>query len=454
MNGVIIHRNPKDETDIVRIEFISKYGLIMSVDYLLTNKLRSDWLPISKWDVVKVTNMSKLFKGRVTSDEQNARLEGIGQWNVEHVTNMDEMFAGCTHFNQDISGWDLKNVNSYRDAFKDCSIQETYMPTFPMSKEKKRLQKNREEEEDFHKRELEKTEHNIIEMMEQQLTDLEKERQDVINEFNRLGEKLNDLQNDLRNVSRLIEQYSPTENNKARKDFFQICADTINIYIDHLKQNIYVPPVESSETGQGRRQIRRRHKTTQRRGLRTHGGGFFRWLGKKKDAFNETLRKRKEDQENRFTKIRDDIHKRGCRTKVQNEIIQRCRWKPWYYLRHTQSCKAYLSTIRRVSDICDDLFPEIKLGLLDVLRKLVDLVESSDGKLPNLGIENKLINIISSTTQINFSSSFISNIEKIQDNIRSLSFTASGRAKTKTNTKRTKKYFPRKIKTRQKQRRE
>jgi surface protein len=43
---------------------------------------------------------------------------------------MDGMFFEAISFNQDISQWDVKNVNYRDDIFFDCPIEEEYKPKF------------------------------------------------------------------------------------------------------------------------------------------------------------------------------------------------------------------------------------------------------------------------------------------------------------------------------------
>ena len=40
------------------------------------------------------------------------------------------MFSECKLFNQDISKWNVSNVNIYNGMFDDCPIEEKYKPKF------------------------------------------------------------------------------------------------------------------------------------------------------------------------------------------------------------------------------------------------------------------------------------------------------------------------------------
>ena len=40
------------------------------------------------------------------------------------------MFTNCKSFNQDISNWDVSNVNDIKYMFDYCQIEEKYKPKF------------------------------------------------------------------------------------------------------------------------------------------------------------------------------------------------------------------------------------------------------------------------------------------------------------------------------------
>ena len=71
-------------------------------------------LPIGKWNVSRVTNMSKLFE---YLHEFN---DNINDWDVSNVTNMSEMFAGCEIFNQPLNKWNVGNVTNMNEMFSIC----------------------------------------------------------------------------------------------------------------------------------------------------------------------------------------------------------------------------------------------------------------------------------------------------------------------------------------------
>ena len=67
--------------------------------------------PIEEWDTSKVTDMSSIFTG-FKSFNQN-----IGGWNTSNVEYMDGMFAYTDDFNQNIGSWNTNNVNNMNAMF-------------------------------------------------------------------------------------------------------------------------------------------------------------------------------------------------------------------------------------------------------------------------------------------------------------------------------------------------
>ena len=65
---------------------------------------RHNGIPISDWDVSRVTDMSWLFWAASFFNAD------ISKWNTAAVTRMDYMFIGAGAFNQDLSSWDVMAV--------------------------------------------------------------------------------------------------------------------------------------------------------------------------------------------------------------------------------------------------------------------------------------------------------------------------------------------------------
>jgi surface protein len=84
---------------------------------MLTTKLRD--IPLGKWDVSRVTNMSWLFYP-VDGEENDFSGEGLEAWDVSNVTNMEGMFNECFYFNQPIGSWNVRNVTNMTRMFEGC----------------------------------------------------------------------------------------------------------------------------------------------------------------------------------------------------------------------------------------------------------------------------------------------------------------------------------------------
>ena len=70
---------------------------------------------ISNWDVSNVNDMNFMFKNAVSFNQP------IGVWDVSNVTRMGSMFYGANTFNQPIETWEVSKVNSMEAMFS-CHI--------------------------------------------------------------------------------------------------------------------------------------------------------------------------------------------------------------------------------------------------------------------------------------------------------------------------------------------
>lgn len=68
--------------------------------------------PVERWNVSKVTDMSRLFMDYSTF---NADISG---WDVSKVQNMSYMFCGASDFNQNLSSWDVNRVETMASMFE------------------------------------------------------------------------------------------------------------------------------------------------------------------------------------------------------------------------------------------------------------------------------------------------------------------------------------------------
>ena len=72
--------------------------------------------PINEWDVSAITDMSQLFKDKITFNDN------ISSWDVSNVTNMQQMFSCWPQigiFNQDIGGWNVSKVTRMDEMLTD-----------------------------------------------------------------------------------------------------------------------------------------------------------------------------------------------------------------------------------------------------------------------------------------------------------------------------------------------
>eukprot|EP00984_Skeletonema_dohrnii_P028369 scaffold18345_cov76-Skeletonema_dohrnii-CCMP3373.AAC.1 len=87
--------------------------------------------PMREWCVDEVTDMSSLFEGLDTFDED------ISGWRVDRVTDMSRMFADAGMFKQDLSSWNMSSVTSTREMFKGATSFNqnlcAWMDNFPYS---------------------------------------------------------------------------------------------------------------------------------------------------------------------------------------------------------------------------------------------------------------------------------------------------------------------------------
>lgn len=110
---------------------------------------------ISLWDVKRIRNMAYLFYFEKEEDEimdiiksfgpfdprfideenfmEERTLnfnEDISSWNISNVENMEGAFKFCVNFNQDLSNWDLSHIEpgKKRFIFDNCCLKKEYYP--------------------------------------------------------------------------------------------------------------------------------------------------------------------------------------------------------------------------------------------------------------------------------------------------------------------------------------
>lgn len=104
---------------------------------------------IGTWNVSRVTNMSRLFEGCSSFNEdihawdtsavidmahmfRNATQfnQPIGTWNTSAVTSMEAMFDGAAEFNQPIHTWDISAVTNMERIFDGAMAFNQTRPVF------------------------------------------------------------------------------------------------------------------------------------------------------------------------------------------------------------------------------------------------------------------------------------------------------------------------------------
>ena len=73
---------------------------------------------ISTWDTSGVTDMSDLFRGASSFNED------IGGWDTSGVTSMRYMFDGASAFDQNL-GWCVEDDVDLEDTFEDAKCEST-----------------------------------------------------------------------------------------------------------------------------------------------------------------------------------------------------------------------------------------------------------------------------------------------------------------------------------------
>ena len=83
---------------------------------------------ISGWDVSNVTDMSGMFASALAFNQN------IGGWNVSNVTRMNNMFSNATAFNQNIGAWNTANVTSMFSMFNAAAAFNQNIGAWDVSK--------------------------------------------------------------------------------------------------------------------------------------------------------------------------------------------------------------------------------------------------------------------------------------------------------------------------------
>ena len=108
--GLECNLNDIDVSNIKKMCYEDEYRFIMGV--FEDSHFNGD---ISGWDVSNVEDMRYMFRGAKKFNQP------LNNWDVSSVKNMNLMFYGATSFNQDISGWNVSNVENMVGVFYGAS---------------------------------------------------------------------------------------------------------------------------------------------------------------------------------------------------------------------------------------------------------------------------------------------------------------------------------------------
>ena len=99
-----------------------------------TKKELKEWIKspashgtMNSWNVSKITDMSGLFYGNKTMNEN------ISSWNVSNVTDMSYMFCGANAFNQNLKDWNVSNVTNMCGMFYDAQSMNQSLESWNVS---------------------------------------------------------------------------------------------------------------------------------------------------------------------------------------------------------------------------------------------------------------------------------------------------------------------------------
>ena len=75
---------------------------------------------ITNLNVSRITDMSSMFSVSLLSTFTSFN-QDLSNWDVSNVQNMNGMFSGCTSFNQPLNNWDVSNVQNMIGMFDYCN---------------------------------------------------------------------------------------------------------------------------------------------------------------------------------------------------------------------------------------------------------------------------------------------------------------------------------------------
>ena len=78
---------------------------------------------LSKWDVSNVESMEEMFLGTDIAQD-------LKSWDVSNVQNMEKMFYDAQYYNQDLSIWDVGNVTDCDSFYENAKSWSLPKPSF------------------------------------------------------------------------------------------------------------------------------------------------------------------------------------------------------------------------------------------------------------------------------------------------------------------------------------
>lgn len=91
-----------------------KSELIKAIEEHTKNHKVGDLIDLNDIDVWEVEDMSELFKYKSHYNYD------VSKWEVDNVKNMNNMFSNLSRFECDLSGWNVANVTSMKNMFYEC----------------------------------------------------------------------------------------------------------------------------------------------------------------------------------------------------------------------------------------------------------------------------------------------------------------------------------------------
>jgi hypothetical protein len=201
--------------------------------------------------------------------------------------------------------------------------------------------------------------------------------------------KVQEVEEELNDINKKISDNYNLHSEKY--EFLYSFVITIKTLIKSLTSELNKMK-EHKEGGKTRRQSKPsyRKKTNRKR-----KGGILKWLGEKRRHWKKAREMARKKQNQDIT----DMVNNKCLTDDQEETLHKCK-RYWYYFKNMAKCKVYNRVAKDITEKCDDIFLEIKNGILLLLEKLKQIfLDIHDPNLTNM--EWKVETLIHDITLVN-----------------------------------------------------